>query len=220
MPEFPILYSFRRCPYAIRARLAIKVSKIQVELREVLLADKPKELLACSPKGTVPVLVLPDGEVIEESLDIMYWALSQLDPFNWLQHSEKTMNEVSRLIDCNDNDFKHHLDRYKYADRFPEQSMETYRLQAEGFLQELEEKLSQNQFLISNEVSLADMAILPFVRQFAHVDRTWFYDSQYQKLQAWLDYLLEAELFSSVMKKYPRWRCCPNILEQGGYPLL
>ncbi len=206
MPELPILYSFRRCPYAIRARLAIKVSNIEVELREVLLADKPKELLACSPKGTVPVLVLPDGTVIDESRDIMLWALTQQDPQNWLSSHFTQQDEINRLIDINDTEFKQHLDHYKYADRFPEQSMESYRQQAESFLRQLEEKLTKNQYLVANEISLADIAILPFIRQFASVDKAWFYQTEYKNLQVWLDNLLADNLFSEVMKKCSRWQ--------------
>ena len=201
----PILYSFRRCPYAIRARLAIKVSNIQVELREVLLADKPKALLDCSPKGTVPVLVLPDETVIDESLDIMWWALTQQDPQNWLGSTGTQRDKMNRLIDSNDTKFKQHLDHYKYADRFPEQSMEYYRQQAESFLLQLEENLRKNQYLITDKMSLADMAIFPFVRQFAFVDKKWFEQSEYKNLQIWLNNLLADKLFIEVMQKYSRW---------------
>ena len=123
--QFPILYSFRRCPYAIRARLAIKVSKLQLEIREVVLADKPREMLEVSQKATVPVLVLPDGSVIDESKDIMLWALEQNDPAGWLNHYEDERNEINQLIGFNDSEFKQHLDHYKYADRFPEKNMDT-----------------------------------------------------------------------------------------------
>lgn len=131
--QLPILYSFRRCPYAIRARLAIKVSSINIELREVQLSNKPKELLECSPKGTVPVLQLPDGAVIDESYDIMLWALKQHDPQKWLPKNLDDLLEMDRLINFNDGEFKQHLDHYKYADRFPQQSMDNYRQQAELF---------------------------------------------------------------------------------------
>jgi len=204
--ELPILYSFRRCPYAIRARLAIKVSNIQVELREVLLADKPKAMLACSDKGTVPVLLLPDGTVIDESMDIMLWALTQHDPENWLSDNSSIRDEVNHLIMTNDTDFKQHLDHYKYADRFPEESMLTCRQRADGFLQQLEEKLQKHSYLTGDSVSLADMAILPFIRQFANVDKTWFYQSTYIMLQAWLDTLLSDQLFCDAMRKYSRWQ--------------
>lgn len=204
--QLPILYSFRRCPYAIRARLAIKSSECAVELREVVLADKPKEMLSCSPKGTVPVLRLLDGTVVDESLDVMNWALQQYDPENWLPENDADIKETQRLIDLNDNEFKKYLDHYKYADRFPEYTMEHYREQAEFFLNILEGKLRQNKFLISDKPGMADIAIFPFIRQFAFVDKNWFDKTNYQKLKAWLDYFLRLDLFESVMIKYPRWK--------------
>lgn len=205
MPDRPILYSFRRCPYAIRARLAIKISSVQVELREVVLADKPEAMLACSPKGTVPVLLLPDGSVIDESLDIMLWALHQHDPQKWLADNPASRDEVNQLVDLNDGEFKQNLDRYKYSDRYPEQPMEVYRQQAEVFLQLLEERLAKNQYLTASNISLADMAILPFIRQFANVDKDWFDRTPYNKLKVWMESLLADKLFSDAMIKYPRW---------------
>jgi len=160
VPSIPILYSFRRCPYAIRARLAIKISGIKVELREILLKDKPKEMLEISPKGTVPVLLLPDDLVIDESREIMMWALTQNDPENWLESIDKS----NSLIDQNDNEFKPHLDHYKYADRFPEYSKENYREQTNAFLKQLDQRLNESRYLISDKISLADMAIFPFIR--------------------------------------------------------
>lgn len=202
--SLPVLYSFRRCPYAIRARLAIKVCGVQIELREVVLADKPKKMLTCSSKGTVPVLQLDDGTVIDESLDIMLWALKQNDPDKWLEYSPS--QEMSSLIEFNDTEFKEHLDHYKYADRFPEFTMETYRARGESFLQRLEEQLNQNSYLAGDHLSMVDMAIFPFIRQFAYVDKTWFDQSSYKKLQAWLEALLESQLFHDVMRKYPKWK--------------
>jgi len=207
MCQLPILFSFRRCPYAMRARLAVKASTIQVALREVVLADKPSEMLLCSPKGTVPVLQLPDGSVVDESLDIMLWALKQHDPQSWLPSNEHDEEETFRLINFNDTEFKAWLDKYKYADRFPECSIEFYRQQGEGFLLQLEEKLDKSTYLVGDKISLADMAIFPFIRQFAHVDKPWFDQSEYKKLQDWLQQLLDLPLFNEVMKKYPRWTC-------------
>lgn len=204
--KLPILYSFRRCPYAIRARLAIKVSNVQMELREVVLSDKPKEMLDCSAKGTVPVLLLPDGEFIDESMDIMHWALAQHDPQGWLSNEIKVKQLINHLIDINDNDFKKKLDRYKYADRYPEQSIEIYRQQAEIFLHKIEIQLKQHQYLVGNNITLADMAILPFIRQFAYVDKNWFEQTPYIKTQAWLVSLLSEKLFNEVMIKYPPWK--------------
>lgn len=201
--QLPILYSFRRCPYAIRARMAIKASGIAVELREVVLAEKPDELLHISPKATVPVLELLDGQVIDESVDIMQWALQKNDPQNYLSTD---INEVNNLIGINDNDFKQYLDCYKYADRFPEHSYEYYREQCEEFLQLLEHRLSDSLYLITDEISLADIAIFPFIRQFAFVDKAWFDGSEYKKINEWLNKMLESEFFTKVMTKYPQWK--------------
>lgn len=198
---FPILYSFRRCPYAIRARLAILSANIRVELREVVLKNKPLELLQASYKATVPVLVLPDGEVIDESRDIMLWALHNKDPQGWLDCSLKQANE---LIDGNDFEFKPLLDAYKYADRYPEPA-ELYRQQAEVFLQRLEGRLQHQPYLLGGQVSYADMAIFPFIRQFAHVDNNWFQQTEYHHLQHWLTNFLEADSFEQIMKKQGAW---------------
>lgn len=191
----PRLYSFRRCPYAIRARLAITVAGIDVEKIEIELKHKPPEMLAISPKGTVPVLQLPDGQVLDESLDIMLWALSIHDPQQWLQGRD------DMLIVRNDGEFKYFLDRYKYADRYPEFSLDYYREKAEEFIASLDERLSKHRFLIDNQPRLADMAIMPFVRQFSQVDKNWFYASQYSAVIRWLNCLLASDLFLSVMKK-------------------
>lgn len=197
-----ILYSFRRCPYAMRARLALAYSQQTVQLREIILKEKPPEMMQLSGKGTIPVLQLSSGEVIDESLDIMAWALSQHDPDNWLSEDVQIM---LALIDKNDFEFKVWLDRYKYADRFPEKSNTYYREQCEYFLVELEKRLRTNNYLFSKKVSLADMAIFPFIRQFAAVDNHWFQQSPYPQLQKWLDNLLTNPLFFSVMQKYPTW---------------
>lgn len=210
--DLPILYSFRRCPYAMRARMAIFNSKIQVELREILLRDKPSHMLQCSEKGTVPVLVLANGEVIDESLDIMYWALNKNDPDNWLS-DKHNIDEINELINQNDSDFKVALDKYKYSNRYPELPMEAYREKGEMFIKKLEAFLSKNSYLISNSVSIADVAIFPFVRQFAFVDREWFYSTSYIKTQAWLDGFLESDLFESIMKKHEPWN-------EGDKPIL
>ncbi|MEI8570660.1 glutathione S-transferase [Methylomonas sp. LW13] len=199
---YPILYSFRRCPYAMRARLAIAVSGVSVALREIELSNKPEAMLAISPKGTVPLLLLPDGRVIEQSLDIMLWALAQHDPQNWLNQAPE---DTQRLIDWNDGDFKYYLDRYKYADRYPEQTPADYRQQGEVFLAELETRLQRHKFLCGDNFSLADAATLPFIRQFAAVDNAWFENSPYPALQQWLNTFLRSNLFAAVMQKYPPW---------------
>ena len=167
----PILYSFRRCPYAIRARLALNVSDIAIELREVVLRNKPESLLTASPKGSVPVLILPDGFVIDESWDIMLWALHQSDPEGWLGENAAYVNIAKPLIIKNDSTFKYYLDRYKYPDRYPEHSQIYYRTQAEIFLQELEFRLNASTYLFGDTMSIADAGILPFIRQFASVDK-------------------------------------------------
>lgn len=199
----PVLYSFRRCPYAIRARMAIRYSNIRVELREVKLANKPAALLDASPKATVPILIHPNGSIIEESLDIMIWSLNQCDPEHWQQNQ---YNEtVKTLIDTNDGPFKTDLDHYKYADRHPQHSAAFYRQQGEVFLAQLEQQLSHHTYLVSNTASIADIALFPFIRQFAYVDIHWFDSAPYPQLRNWLNSWLESELFLSIMKKYPCW---------------
>ncbi|BBN54751.1 glutathione S-transferase [Pseudomonas chlororaphis subsp. aurantiaca] len=197
------LYSFRRCPYAMRARLALRYSGVPLEIVEVSLKAKPAEMLALSPKGTVPVLSV-DGRVIDESLDIMRWALAQHDPQDWLLKDDgPAQQRIEALIAENDQVFKLHLNRYKYAERYPEQPMEHYRSQGEVFLRQLDELLSQRDYLLAEHPSLADMALAPFVRQFAHVDREWFAQTPYRNLQRWLQRFLESELFTQVMAKPP-----------------
>nr|WP_284738896.1 glutathione S-transferase [Pseudomonas marginalis] len=192
-----MLYSFRRCPYAMRARLALRYSGVPVRIVEVSLKAKPAEMLALSPKGTVPVLSV-DGEVIDESLAIMQWALAQHDPDNWLLEGDPA---VLALVAENDQGFKYHLDRYKYAERYPEQPMDHYRAEGEVFLQKLEGLLTGHAYLLADQPSLADMALAPFVRQFAHVDRDWFAAAPYPRLQQWLERFLQSPLFVGVMAK-------------------
>ncbi|QXI09607.1 glutathione S-transferase [Pseudomonas zeae] len=191
------LYSFRRCPYAMRARMALRYSGVPLDIIEVSLKAKPAEMLAISPKGTVPVLDA-GGQVIDESLEIMRWALAQNDPQDWLLDGD---SRIAELIDANDQGFKLHLNRYKYAERYPEQPMEVYRAEGALFLQRLDELLTDRDYLLADHASLADIALLPFVRQFAHVDREWFAQTPYVRLQAWLQRFLESDLFTSIMKK-------------------
>jgi len=172
-----------------------------VELREVVLKEKPSELLSASPKGTVPVLVLPDGCVIEESLDIMRWALAQRDPLGL----QDTPPLCDRLIERCDKEFKGWLDRYKYADRHPEQSQTFYRQQAESFLAELEAALHGASWLGGPRPVFADLAIFPFIRQFAGVEPKWWADSEYPSVRRWLSAWLESPMFLAVMNKYPAW---------------
>jgi len=206
--ELPVLYSFRRCPYAMRARMAIAYSQVSVEIREVVLKDKPAEMLLASPKGTVPVL-LADNQVIEESLDIMFWALSKNDP-DGINLSDLSSHD-SELIVKNDEVFKVHLDHYKYADRFPYCDQQHYRSQGEVFLTQIDTLLSNRPYLGGGNMSVVDMAIFPFIRQFAFVDKNWFDQSPYVFLKQWLGKFLEAELFKSVMQKIPQWHAGDKI---------
>ncbi|MEL7545846.1 MAG: glutathione S-transferase [Pseudomonadota bacterium] len=207
MPDanLPILYSFRRCPYAMRARLAISTAGLICRLREVVLRDKPAAMLEASAKGTVPVLVLPNGDVIDESLDIMRWALEQSDPEVWLPIDDAQLTEMIDLIQCCETEFKPHLDRYKYANRYDGVDPEEHRVKAAVFLNMLQDRLSQNGQLFGTDTALADIAIFPFVRQFANTDRNWFDAQNWPNLRHWLDGHIEAERFQRIMKKYPRW---------------
>lgn len=201
----PVLYSFRRCPYAIRARLAIKVSGVRVALREVVLRDKPAALLLASSKATVPVLQLPDGRVLDQSLAIMRWALAQHDPQGWLRVQEE--EQALAWIALNDGPFKQALDRYKYAPRHPERPMHAWRDDAvELMLAPLNARLADRSFLLRDTPSLADMAIVPFVRQFAAVEPAWFGSAPLQPLQAWTRRIVSSGLFESVMTQFPAWR--------------
>ena len=211
----PVLYSFRRCPYAIRARLAIKVSGTSVVLREVALRDKPAALIAASSKATVPVLQLPDGTVLEESLDIMRWALNIHDPQGWLRVDEA--DEVQAWVELNDGPFKALLDGYKYASRHPRRSAPDYRDEAVAkMLQPLNTRLAERRFLLRDSCSLADMALLPFVRQFAACDKAWFESAPLTQVQGWLTQLTTTPLFESVMSKCSPWQ--PG--DAAGHPIL
>ena len=196
-----LLYSFRHCPYAMRARLALRYSGVPVRIIEVSLKAKPAEMLALSPKGTVPVLCV-GGQVIDESLAIMHWALAQNDPEDWLLKDDPAAQALmAGLLEENDQAFKVHLNRYKYAERYPEQTMEQYRAEGEVFLRRLEELLGQRDYLLADHLSLADVALVPFVRQFAHVDREWFATTPYLRLQQWLERFLASSLFTAIMAK-------------------
>jgi glutathione S-transferase len=196
---YPVLYSFVRCPYAMRARLAIAKSGQIVELREVVLKDKPASMLSYSAKGTVPLLVFEDGAVIDESLDVMKWALKKNDPNGWLEQ----MGTV--FVEENDSTFKTHLDTYKYFTRHPEHSKEVYRERCEVFLKKLEVLLAKNQFLTGDQVKFADAALVPFIRQFANVDYEWFQSSSYKNLHRWLQDFLRSSLFEQLMTRYEQW---------------
>ncbi|MDB5720120.1 MAG: glutathione S-transferase [Alphaproteobacteria bacterium] len=201
MAELPILYSFRRCPYAMRARLALAVSGTSCILREVALSRKPAELIDASAKATVPVLVLACGEVLDESLDIMRWALGRSDPMGWLRADPAA---TQALIDTNDGAFKHHLDRYKYADRHAVASL-AHRSAGLDILSGLDEMLAAQPELCGDAMSLADAALLPFVRQYAQVDRAWFDAQPLPDLRAWLDRHLASPLFAFISLRVQPW---------------
>jgi glutathione S-transferase len=199
MAVLPTLYSFRRCPYAMRARMALGSAGIAYQTVEVSLRAKPLELIALSPKGTVPVMKLTDGAVLEQSLDIMRWALLQNDPEGWLSTEDPA--EINQWIALCDDTFKPLLDRYKYANRHPELSMEEHRVQAVlAFILPLENAL-QAKMDKGCRPSLADAAIFPFLRQFAAVDQTWFDSEPLPQVQNWLKKWLLSDLFATIMKK-------------------
>jgi glutathione S-transferase len=203
--QLPILYTFRRCPYAMRARLAIASSKQDCEVREIVLRDKPEEMLEASPKGTVPVMVLPSGRVIDQSLDIMQWALAENDPDNWMSEEPSLQEEALQLISDIDGEFKHHLDHYKYANRYGVDPVE-HRGAALTILESLDKKLQAQPFLQGQSPTIADHAIFPFVRQFANTDREWFDSQPLPALQSWLSRFLEGKLFNDIMPKLKPWQ--------------
>jgi len=195
----PILYSFRRCPYAIRARLTLVVSKINVEIREILLRDKPTDFINSSKSKTVPCLV--DGEkIIDESLEIMLWALNQNDPESWLDMP----NEGYEIINLIENEFKPYLDKTKYSSRYPEEDFEENRNRATNILRELD-NFQRGKYFFGNKVSLCDVAIFPFVRQFAFINIDWFHEKKWKNLSRWLSSFLESEMFVICQKKYTKW---------------
>lgn len=196
----PILYSFRRCPYAMRARLAIQSASIPCELREILLRDKPEAFLTASPKGTVPVVVTND-QVIEESLDVMRWALGQNDPEGWLDMPPTG----EALIAEADGPFKRALDRTKYAVRYPDVDVAAERALAGAFLIKLNDLLADQPWLFGDRPTLADFAILPFVRQFAHIDLDWFDAQPWPGVRDWLTRFKTSDRFAAIMGKYDTW---------------
>jgi glutathione S-transferase len=206
----PVLYSLRNCPYAMRARVAIYYAKQKVALRDLVLSNKPDEMLAASPKGTVPVLVIGNEfekpQVIDESLEVMLWALNESDPDNLL-HGETPhlLPEMLSLISQFDNEFKTCFDKYQCAKRYHEDTLENDRKACEKYIMDLEQRLQVNDFLMSDKNSLADIALLPFIRKFSKVERQWYLQSPYPKLRAWLNQYLQSRMFSKVMTQYPLW---------------
>ena len=205
-PNLPILYSFRRCPYAMRARLALLASGIEYEHREVVLRDKPADMLAASPKGTVPVLVLPNNEVIDQSLDIMLWALRQNDPYHWLTHEK---DALALIAQC-DGDFKFHLDRYKYPNRYEGADALVHRAKAAEFAAamnaEMNAEMAINCYALNSCFGNKYAGCMPFLRQFSHVDKAWFVAQNWPHLQAVLADFEASSAFKTIMQTYARWQ--------------
>ena len=204
---YPILYSFRRCPYAIRARMVLSYMEVSVELREVLLNERPQSLYKISSKGTVPVLLLKDGKVLDESLDIMRWAIKQGEQNLY----EDKLNEQNQLIKYNDIKFKYWLDKYKYHVRYLEHSREYYQRKCSKTLAEYDMRLRENEYLMGDRIRLADIAIFPFIRQCANVDQNWF-NNKYPNLNRWLEIWKQSRVFKSVMMKYNQWKLGDELL--------
>jgi len=200
----PILYSFRRCPYAMRARLALLEANQKVEIREILLKEKPVEFLQASPSSTVPCLLI-DDKIIDESLDIMTWALNKNDPGNFLDMPDLGYD----LISENDGPFKLALDKTKYHSRYPDENPKSNREKASSFIHKLENIL-EGSFLFGEDPKLADIAVLPFIRQFALVDKIWFDQQPWQKVVAWLNRFLESKRFTDIQQKYVPWKSGTN----------
>lgn len=204
--SLPILYSLQNCPYAMRARMGLLLAKQAVALRPIVLKNKPKEMLAASPKGEVPVLILDQNKVIDESLDIMVWALHQSDPNKLLYpHQPDGFSLMMKFMDEHDKQFTPLLSLYKQAKRYHKTSERTDREECELYIISLEQRLNTHAFIMGNQPSLVDYAILPFIRQFAKVDRKWYLQAPYPKLQQWLNYHLQSRLFSKSMAKHPLW---------------
>ena len=202
--NLPILYSFRRCPYAMRARMAIHISSQKCEIREVLLRDKPPSMLEYSSKGTVPVLVLQSGEVIDESLDVIDWALNLNDPDNWQR--SKDNEKTKELIKINDGEFKHHLDRYKYSKRYDNEDPEFHRKKCLKFIEKINSELQNSKYIFDDEISYIDISLLPFIRQFRIADNEWFDELPYENVKSWLSNFLNSELLESIMSKHDLWK--------------
>lgn len=207
MDQLPVLYSFRRCPYAMRARMALYLSGVSVELREVVLRDKPESMLTLSPKGTVPVLQLQDGSVLDESLDIMLWGRKQAESRAWPDRDEEAETTALQLVQRIDSEFKYHLDRYKYPNRYEGTVAEIHREEAAKILHDISGRLERATYLSEAATpGLADYAIMPFVRQFSGVEAAWFRQQPWSALILWLDQLLIAIPFTAVMNKYAPWQ--------------
>ncbi|GAC33113.1 glutathione S-transferase domain-containing protein [Paraglaciecola polaris LMG 21857] len=228
----PVLYSLRNCPYAMRARLAIYKSKQPVALRDIVLKNKPPEMLAASPKATVPVLVLTSANVLDESLHIMLWALGESDPHGLLRpeivsyteqsngnNATGTLADALELIHQFDHEFKTCLEAYKCAKRYHENNLQDCRQACEVHIQDLEQRLCKHKYVIDDTESIADIALLPFIRQFAKIERQWYLQSPYPHIKFWLDSYLQSPMFTKVMAKYPLWSPDQPIIEFGDHKM-
>ena len=198
--EYPILYSFRRCPYAMRARFVLRKAKIKIELREILLKKKPKEFLELSKDGTVPILLIPDKTVIQESLEIIFWAI-KLKKNEQESIDQKSLDLIKKIDTC----FKKNLDNYKYPNKFDIKNTKKYRNKNLKYLHILNEKLKEKKFLQSDELSFLDYSIFPFIRQFRNVDPNWFDGLKFNYLINWFSFIVESKEFNDIMKKYSVW---------------
>ncbi|ABM03526.1 Glutathione S-transferase, C-terminal domain protein [Psychromonas ingrahamii 37] len=204
--QYPILYSLHRCPYAMRARTAIILAQQTVLLRDIVMTNKPVEMLSASVKATVPVLIFDDQSVIDESLDIMTWALGKNDPDNLLYSDQpEALSEMLYLISRNDNEFVNNLKKYKVTARYHDIDEKFYRQKCELFIAELEQRLTEHAYIMGEKPSLADIAILPFIRQFSRTNRQWYLQAPYPNLRRWLKTHIQSSLFSKIMTKYPQW---------------
>ena len=202
----PLFYSLRNCPYAMRARMAIYASGQSVQLRELCLDSKPTDFLMASPKATVPVLVLPNGKVIEQSLEIMCWTFNVNDSDNYLiSDNRDKQQQMLRFIELFDREFISSLESYRSAKRYHDENLLECRKACERYLQQLEQRLQYHRYLFSDNPCVADLAIIPFIRQLARVERQWYLNSPYPQLRNWLNGYLQSRMFSKVMTKYPVW---------------
>tara|TARA_B000000532_G_scaffold221832_1_gene197088 strand:+ start:39 stop:629 length:591 start_codon:yes stop_codon:yes gene_type:complete len=188
----------------MRARMAIHISSQKCEIREVLLRDKPPSMLEYSSKGTVPVLVLQSGEVIDESLDVIDWALNMNDPDNWQR--SKNNEKTKELIKINDGEFKYHLDRYKYSKRYDNEDPEFHRKKCLSFIEKVNSELQNSKYIFDDAISYIDISLLPFIRQFRIADNEWFDELPYENVKSWLSNFLNSELLKSIMSKYDIWK--------------
>jgi len=201
-----VLYSYLKCPFSLRSRMALSYAGIRCEIREVDLSNPPEEMTVISPNARVPLLILPDGNVIGESMKIMRWALSQNDPDKWWPDNTIRRQSIRNLLDTSNGSFSTALFYYAFHSNYPRRSKEEYRLEGEVFMVELEARLSVSAHLVGEALTLADVAIFPFIYNFARVDQQWFNSCPYPNLRNWVNDFMGSELFRQAMKKNPVWK--------------